>query len=126
MPAKSPAQKRFMQAVAHSPKFADKVGVPQKVGREFSKFSEGAGPSGIMRIAEAEAAAEAGMSVEEYRAARKRTAAAQTPASGVGFFTEPDRDREKKRREGPPEAMLKKKFSRGGKIDGCALRGKTR
>ena len=26
-----------MQAVAHSPEFAKKVGVPQKVGKEFSK-----------------------------------------------------------------------------------------
>jgi len=37
MPSKSPAQKRLMQAVAHSPEFAKKVGVPQKVGKEFSK-----------------------------------------------------------------------------------------
>jgi hypothetical protein len=37
MPSKSPAQKRLMQAVAHSPKFAKKVGVPQKVGKEFAK-----------------------------------------------------------------------------------------
>ena len=31
-----------MQAVAHSPKFAKKVGVPQSVGREFTKFGGGA------------------------------------------------------------------------------------
>lgn len=36
MPAKSLKQKRFMQAVAHNPAFAAKVGVPQKVGAEFS------------------------------------------------------------------------------------------
>jgi hypothetical protein len=36
MPSKSPAQKRLMQAVAHSPEFAKKVGVPQKVGKEFA------------------------------------------------------------------------------------------
>lgn len=35
MPSKSPAQKRLMQAVAHSPEFAKKVGIPQSVGREF-------------------------------------------------------------------------------------------
>lgn len=35
MPSKSPAQKRLMQAVAHSPEFARKVGVPQAVGKEF-------------------------------------------------------------------------------------------
>lgn len=37
MPAKSEKQKRFMQAVAHSPEFAKKVGVPQSVGREFAQ-----------------------------------------------------------------------------------------
>ena len=35
MPSKSPAQKRLMQAVAHSKKFADKVNIPQSVGRDF-------------------------------------------------------------------------------------------
>lgn len=35
MPAKSKAQERLMQAVAHDKKFAKKVGIPQKVGREF-------------------------------------------------------------------------------------------
>jgi len=35
MPSKSPEQKRLMQAVAHSPKFAKKVGIPQAVGKEF-------------------------------------------------------------------------------------------
>ncbi len=35
MPAKSPAQKRFMTAVANNPKFAKKAGVPQSVGAEY-------------------------------------------------------------------------------------------
>jgi hypothetical protein len=37
MPAKSKKQLRFMQAVANNPAFAKKVGVPTKVGKEFSK-----------------------------------------------------------------------------------------
>ena len=36
MPPVSEKQERFMQAVAHSPKFAKKVGVPQSVGKEFT------------------------------------------------------------------------------------------
>jgi Tfp pilus assembly protein PilV len=36
MPSKSPAQHRFMSAVAHSPSFAKKAGVSQKVGKEFA------------------------------------------------------------------------------------------
>jgi len=40
VPATSQKQERFMQAVAHNPKFAKQVGVPQRVGKEFTK-SEG-------------------------------------------------------------------------------------
>jgi hypothetical protein len=41
MPAVSAKQERFMQAVANNPKFAKKVGVPQSVGREFTKKEGG-------------------------------------------------------------------------------------
>ena len=41
MPTVSNKQERFMQAVAHNPKFAKKVGVPQSVGREFTKAGGG-------------------------------------------------------------------------------------
>ena len=36
MPSKSPAQHNLMEAVAHDPKFAKKVGIPQSVGTEFA------------------------------------------------------------------------------------------
>ena len=35
MPSKSKKQAKFMRAVAHSRKFAKKVGVPQSVGKKF-------------------------------------------------------------------------------------------
>ncbi len=41
MPAKSAKQEKFMRAVAHSPSFAKKVGVPMSVGREFTKSGGG-------------------------------------------------------------------------------------
>jgi len=41
MPAKSEKQAKFMRAVAHSPSFAKKVGVPMSVGKEFSKAKGG-------------------------------------------------------------------------------------
>ncbi len=41
MPAKSEKQEKFMRAVAENPKFAKKVGVPQSVGREFTKSGGG-------------------------------------------------------------------------------------
>lgn len=36
MPSKSTKQHNFMAAIAHSPSFAKKVGVPQSVGKDFS------------------------------------------------------------------------------------------
>ena len=37
MPSKSPAQRRLMQAAAHSATFARKVGVPMKVAKKFNR-----------------------------------------------------------------------------------------
>jgi len=50
MPAKSEKQEKFMRAVAHSPSFAKKVGVPMSVGREFTKAGGGKmkEPKGMM------------------------------------------------------------------------------
>ena len=41
MPATSKKQKTFMDAVAHNPAFAKKVGVPKAVGKDFSEASKG-------------------------------------------------------------------------------------
>jgi hypothetical protein len=40
MPSKSPSQHRLMEAVAHNPAFAKKVGIPTKVGKDFAKADE--------------------------------------------------------------------------------------
>ena len=47
MPSSSKSQHQFMAAIAHSPSFAKKVGVPMSVGKDFTaadkgrKFSKG-------------------------------------------------------------------------------------
>jgi len=41
VPSTSRKQHNFMEAVAHSPAFAKKAGVPQSVGKEFSKADKG-------------------------------------------------------------------------------------
>ena len=43
MPSKTPKQARLMAAAAHDPKFAKKVGVPQKVARDFNAADKGRG-----------------------------------------------------------------------------------
>ena len=40
MPSKSKAQHRLMEAVAHDAGFAKKVGIPQKVGKDFAAADE--------------------------------------------------------------------------------------
>jgi hypothetical protein len=41
MPSTSKKQHNFMEAVAHSPAFAKKAGVPQSVGKDFSAADKG-------------------------------------------------------------------------------------
>jgi hypothetical protein len=41
MPSTSKKQHNFMAAVAHNPKFAKKVGVPQSVGKDFNTADKG-------------------------------------------------------------------------------------
>ena len=41
MPSSSKKQHNFMAAIAHSPGFAKKVGVPQSVGKDFSNADKG-------------------------------------------------------------------------------------
>ena len=41
MPSVSKKQHNFMEAIAHSPSFAKKVGVPQSVGQDFSNADKG-------------------------------------------------------------------------------------
>ena len=41
MPSTSKKQHNFMAAIAHSPSFAKKVGVPQSVGKEFNNADKG-------------------------------------------------------------------------------------
>jgi hypothetical protein len=41
MPATSSKQKKFMDAAAHNPKFAQQAGIPQKVAKDFSEASKG-------------------------------------------------------------------------------------
>ena len=52
MPAVSEKQEKFMRAVAENPKFAKKVGVPQSVGREFTKAEGGMAESKKMMAKE--------------------------------------------------------------------------
>lgn len=55
MPSTSKKQHKFMAAIAHSPSFSKKVGVPMSVGKDFmeadkgKKFGKGGAPAGIAK-----------------------------------------------------------------------------
>lgn len=111
MPSKTPKQKSFMAAVAANPKFAKKVGVAPKVGKEFAmkdkkmgmkKMASGGGINKQMPTAD-----EMGnMNLAKGGKATKFGAALK-----------------KKSADTKGRAMMKS--AKGGSIDGCAARGKT-
>jgi len=127
MPATSDKQERFMQAVAHNPKFAKKVGVKQKVGKEFVGMADGGevekprkgGNTAYIESAIDEATGE--------NAQRRALAKKELPPGSLAKEGLTPAEKAK-RAKGPPEEMLRRHatFAKGGSIDGCAQRGKTR
>ena len=84
-----------MEAVAHNPSFAKKVGVPQSVGQDFSKADKGktfkrggdmakANPFMEM-IAKKKAGAKAAMPMKKGGAAKKMAAGGMAYAKGGGI-----------------------------------------
>ena len=83
MPTVSKKQERFMQAVAHNPTFAKKAGVPQSVGKEFTKSGGGmAKANPFMEMIAKKKAAAAGMKPMKKMAAGG-LAAGHKSADGV-------------------------------------------
>ena len=100
MPSTSKKQADFMRAVAHSPEFAKKAGVPQSVGEEFSnadksrKFSKGGD-----------------MATKMGKPTMKR---------GM------DKAKDGMKKPTPFAKGKMPAFAKGGAIDGCATKGKTK
>ena len=123
MPSVSKKQHNFMAAIAHSPSFAKKAGVPQSVGKDFNeadkgrKFSKG----GDMATKSMKAIFSGKETKAEEKAERKATGGSKTAYK-----------RAEKMYEG--ETMKKgggvKKMASGGsaskRADGIAQRGKTK
>ena len=118
MPSKSPEQKRFMQAVAHSPEFAKKVNVPVSVGKEFVKADKAKGAK-----------------MKKYRDGGIYTADMGQPPQDIDGGSAPPKKPmpapKKIRGEGmrnipvPQKPAKEAKMVKGGSIDGIAKRGRT-
>ncbi len=137
MPAVSKKQEKFMRAVAHSPSFAKRVGVPMSVGREFTK-SGGGMPLKLVSESE-KRSSESDMSKRKAVSGMKKGGMAESKAmmkKEVSFM----------KKKGAPKSMIKHEMAEagmkyGGKVkkmasgglaaghkaaDGVAVKGKTR
>lgn len=109
MPSTSKKQHNFMAAVAHSPSFAKKVGVPQSVGQDFSKADKG-------------------------KTFKQGGGMATKGMNPFAKFEKSGKDKEKGMKEGSKKDMMAdkmqmKKMATGGFVraaDGVASRGKTK
>ena len=115
MPSTSKKQHNFMEAVAHSPAFAKKAGVPQSVGKEFAtadkgkKFSTG-GRMAITKMGKP--TMKPGMSTAKD-GMKKATPMADTMMAGAGM-----------KKGGGVKKMASGGFVRSA--DGIASKGKTK
>jgi hypothetical protein len=138
MPSSSKKQHNFMEAVAHSPAFAKKVGVPKSVGEDFSQADKGRkfGKGGDMK----KGYAEGGMPMVNKGGKMVPSFA----ADGVGKMAKGGMAESKKmvgkevafmKKKGAPASMMKhemaeaKGMKKGGSVssraDGVAKKGKT-
>jgi len=132
MPSTSKKQHNLMEAVAHSPAFAKKVGIPQSVGKDFStadkgkKFTKGGNtmatnPAMLKRMMMAKKAGSMGSA--------PAPAAAAPAAPGMGMEMKKGGKTVKKMASGgmAKETMGSVKTNtKAAHGDGIAERGKTR
>lgn len=99
MPTKSPAQHRLMQAVAHNPAFAKKVGISQKVGKEFERADKQMADGGKVNaagnytkpelrkriVSEVKSAATQGTGAGQWSARKAQLVAKKYKAAGGGY-----------------------------------------
>jgi hypothetical protein len=120
MPATSIKQKKFMDAAAHNPEFAKKAGIPSAVAKEFSKKRKGTSSRpDLQKInkpktdhGKSRLFKEGGLMKHSDMSMDKKVA-----KKAVGMH-------EKQLHGGKKSDMTKLK--KGGSIDGCAVRGKTK
>jgi len=99
MPSKSPAQHQLMQAVAHNPAFAKKVGIPTKVGKEFARADKKMADGGSVNaagnytkpelrkriVSEVKAEATQGTGAGQWSARKAQLVAKRYKAAGGGY-----------------------------------------
>jgi hypothetical protein len=131
MPSTSAKQHKFMEAVAHNPKFAKKAGVPQSVGQDFAEADKAKMPKSRADLqgVNKPKTDHGSMNLFKEGGAMKETKGMAKKAMGMpmkkGGMPMVMKDGKKM-----PAFAAKKggmpKFAKGGAIDGIAQKGKTR
>jgi hypothetical protein len=138
VPSTSKKQHGFMAAVANNPKFAKKVGVPKSVGEEFMKADKGRKfrQGGALKETDAETnpgLAKLPTDVRNKMGYMKKGGMAHSDIAKDKPMMKKVAKEEVKAHEKSMHGMKKggmacapKKMAKGGSIDGCAIRGKTK
>ena len=123
MPATSAKQKKFMDAAAHNPEFAKKAGISSDVAKEFSKESKGrkfGGTRPDLQKVNKPKTDHGKMKIFNEGGAMKHSDVSmdkKVVKKAVGMHD--------KQLHGGKKTNLTK-LKKGGSIDGCAVRGKTK
>jgi hypothetical protein len=121
MPSVSKKQHNLMAMVANDPKAAKRLGIPQSVGRDYVKADKGRkfGDSNMMK-----------KGVKKYQMGGMASRGLERAADMSGRAMPMRGDMADKMGRAMAGGMKKggkvKKYRKGGSIDGCAMKGKTR
>lgn len=137
MPSSSKKQHNFMAAIANSPSFAKKVGVPQSVGQDFTKadkgrkFSKGGDtmakfdPKSLFKgkesvkeeMKEAKAIKSGKITPTQYAKGEKSEGVHKMAKGGMAALA---------KHASKPASVAHKGLKSGGAVDGIASKGKTK
>lgn len=131
MPSTSAKQARFMQAVAKNPAFAKKANVPQSVGEKFMNADKRRMKKGSAMPTKPFAK---GGDVYDQKAAQYAREAREAKSTDAPVKLNPQEEqavKDDKARRAAAKApttrsTMGQRFAKGGSVDGCAMRGKTR
>ena len=110
MPSSSKKQHNFMAAIAHSPSFAKKVGVPQSVGKDFNQADKGRKFSKGGSMAKSDMKEDMAMDLKQDKAMMQKAV----------------NKHESRLHKGQPMTKLAGGGSASSRADGCATKGKTK
>ena len=131
MPSSSKSQHKFMAAIAHSPSFAKKAGVPQSVGKDFTAADKARKPPTTARSRADIQSVNKPKTNQGQNELFKKGGSTMATKMNPGFMAMMS-----KKKGAAPDALAKhaakpaskahKGLKSGGAVDGVASKGKTK